>query len=155
MLSRSLGSKSSAAASAAPSSGRKSIPVLLAALQQCSSIDKQNATVAIKRLAAAVDAEPDMRCNYPCSSSSSPLLPAKPPQRKRRLLPRPRPHSEAPRAAHQEVRAHAAAAQCAAGRRPAQGATSRGAVSPRLLTNPLLFFCKPTRVEGGKRASVF
>jgi hypothetical protein len=64
MLSRSLGSKSSAAASAAPSSGRKSIPVLLAALQQCSSIDKQNAAVAIKRLAAAVDAEPDMRCNY-------------------------------------------------------------------------------------------
>ena len=49
--------------------------MLLATLQQCSGTEKQNAAVAIKRLAAAVDAEPDIRWNHPCASSSSLLSP--------------------------------------------------------------------------------
>jgi hypothetical protein len=49
--------------------------MLLATLQQCSSTEKQNAAVAIKRLAAAVDAEPDIRWNHHCASSSHLLSP--------------------------------------------------------------------------------
>jgi hypothetical protein len=144
----------------APSSSSKGIPDLLARLQQCSGTEQKNAFVILKRLAAAAESQPQLRCTAPphvpsfpshisaLSSDTPPLQP------RQRLLLGPRPDCQAPSTAHQEVRACTRPSQRAAGPRSAQGAAGRGAVPALLHSHPVLLFRRPARVEGGQRSGI-
>ncbi len=65
-------SKSQVGKPPAPSSSSKGIPDLLARLQQCSVTEQKNAFVILKRLAAAAESQPQLRCTAPPHVASFP-----------------------------------------------------------------------------------